>query len=110
MTLTFTPETIAENRRKAVEHLRTTKLPQGRHDLYNARMGCYCALGHMGLAIGIDAKLYAELHEGTQPYDQIEKALGLNFPGAQVIWRMNDTQHKTLREIGDFLAAKWGIA
>lgn len=100
----YTQEQVAENRRKAVEHLRTTNLPQGRSDLYNQALGCYCALGHCGLAIGIDAKIVGE------DYNAIEVALGMDLLDARDVWRLNDIKHRTLHEIGDYLAAKWGIA
>lgn len=101
---------IQENRRKAVEWLRTTDLPQGTGSLYSTATQCYCALGHMGLAVGIDAKDEYTDDSAMDAYDEIENAFKLSDVLEAEILEMNDTAHKSLREIGDYLAAQWRIA
>jgi len=102
--------TIEENRRKAVEHLRTTKRKQGFGSLYNHETRCYCALGHMGLAVGIDAKKAYKDLEAPDAYGQIEDAFGLDGDLENAIFGLNDDAEASLREIGDYLANVWEIA
>jgi hypothetical protein len=101
--------TIAENRRKAVEWLRTTKRKQGNGALYHSPTRRYCALGHMGLAVGIDAKGGYE-SDATDPYALIEHALGMNNELEQAIFNLNDDEGVSLREIGDYVANVWGVS
>ena len=96
---------IAENRRKAVEHLRTTDLLPGHCSLYDPPSGMYCALGHVGLAVGVDAKDLGI----SDAYELIANAVGENEAWNRTVYRMNDVHDRTLEEIGDFLAERWGI-
>lgn len=111
----YTEEQIQENRRKGVKYLRTTRRKQGHHVLYSKRKRCYCALGHLGLAVGIDAA-----EEGlNSDYADIEDAYafadytGDKGPRKPVaineVWNWNDDGYHSLREIGNRLAAAWGI-
>lgn len=101
---------VSENRRKAVEWLRTTELPQGFLSLYDSANDCYCALGHMGLAVGIDAKVVDASEDDDDAYTQIQHAFNLHYEIENDVMTMNDERRKSLREIGDYLAEKWHIA
>lgn len=96
--------TIRENRRKAVEALRTTEEPQGRFCLYDYVTGCYCALGVMAVAVGltVTAATFGLPAE-------ICAAFGIDQHGWDMIADMNDTSRMTFAEIGSDLAHSWGI-
>lgn len=103
----MTPEVIAENRRKGVEALRTTDLPQGGGQFYNAIAGCYCALGILALAVGLDPI--------GDPWLATEKAYGIGYglgrkdgDGSYAISSLSD-MGMTFSEMGDRLAGIWGI-
>ena len=102
--MSYTPEVIRENRRKAVEYLKTTEEPQGFGMLYDPATTRYCALGHMGLAVGIDASGDEYCY-----YSQIEDAFGLDNETANEVLNMNDDAEAPLPRIADHLAEKWGI-
>lgn len=109
MTPQYTPERVQENRRKVVTHLRTTKATPGAGMLYNANEKCYCAWGHVGLAVGIDAR--TEVAYGTLgAYERISLAVGDHSGDAeQLVINMNDCEHRSLHDIGDSLAGFWGL-
>lgn len=96
---------ITENRKKAVKWLRTTKRKQGKGSLYNPYTRCYCALGHVGLAVGIDSKVYPN----HNPYSLIEAAVDLARALESRVIRWNDSYDIPLKEIGNRLAKIWEL-
>jgi hypothetical protein len=116
---------VMDNRRKAVEYLRTSTKPQGHATLYDPDTGAYCALGQMGLAVGIDAAAYEEIHIDQayraidaaayeeihidQAYRTIDAALGLTEDESNAVWMRNDVQGESLSQIADYFTERWGL-
>lgn len=96
-----TPEVIAANRVKALAALRAETRGKARGILYSEKSKCYCALGYMGLAVGLDAAKESEYHFGME--FNINKALGITSMESMKVAELSDLNELTLAEIADFI-------
>lgn len=97
---------IRDNRRKAIVALRAEKRPKSLGMLYDRNTGCYCALGYMGAAVGIDAAAQPLV---SDIYDRIDTAFGMSMMMSSDVVRLSDHTDSTLADIALFLASEWDM-
>lgn len=103
----YTDEQIQENRRTGVQHLLTTDHGQAFVTLWDSDTECACALGELGIAVGIHPRPDGG---ARRPYTEIDRAYGIFGERLSTqINRWNDKYSLPFREIGLKLAREWGI-
>ena len=96
---------IRVQRVKALRYLARYKGEQGFGHLCDPHTGSYCAIGVLGLGLGIDARTYPE-EVGGDTYGAIDYALGEN---TSFIEQMNDGEQMPFGKIAEELMRIWNI-
>ena len=87
------------HRSKQIKALRRAKGPQCKHGTLHGPDNSYCAL----VVLARTAKINTTSYEDSSPYDRIAELTGLDKANHDVIWKLNDTEGKSFKEIADYV-------